>query len=338
MSKADERHGELLVIRPGAIGDTLLTFPVLSALRAASPSASLTLVGNARVLPLARWLSLADAVEDYADLRWSALFAEGGLDPTGLGARLRRAERVVCWLADPEGVVERNLREAGVIAATIRPGRPPVGTHLHATSYLAQTLGLAFDLARAESCRYRLPSAVLEQEPPLFNVAPLVIHPGSGSAAKCWPAPHFAAVVRWAWARDWPVLVLAGPADHERLAELLRALPTPPPDRIKVLIDLPLLRVAAQIQRARCYLGNDSGLSHLAGLLGVPTVALFGPTDPAVWRPLGPAVVTVRSQPLDQLAVEVVVRRIEQLARTPTEDFWGWGEAKRGTSVPETGL
>lgn len=321
VSRADEKSRELLVIRPGAIGDTLLTFPVLSALRTTSPSARLTLVGNAQVLPLARWLGVADAVEDYADLRWSALFAEGGLDQSGLAPRLRRAERVVCWLTDIEGLVERNLREAGVTAATVRPGHPPAGTRLHVASYLAQTLGLAFEVASAGASCYRLPPAVLEQELPLFSVAPLVIHPGSGSARKCWPASHFAAVVRWAWARDWPVLVLAGPADHGPLAALLGALPAPLPDRIQVLVDLPLLRVAAQIQRARCYLGNDSGLSHLAGLLGVPTVALFGPTDPAVWRPLGPAVVAVRSQPLDQLAVEVVVRHIAQLESTVAGDL-----------------
>ncbi|WP_052891260.1 glycosyltransferase family 9 protein [Thermogemmatispora carboxidivorans] len=322
VSRTDDKSRELLVIRPGAIGDTLLTFPVLSALRATLPSTRLTLVGNAQVLPLARWLGVADAVEDYADLRWSALFAEGGLDHMGLGPRLRQAERVVCWLTDAEGLVERNLREAGVTAVTVRPGRPPAGAGVHVASYLAQTLGLVFDVARAVASCYRLPSAVLEQELPLFNAAPLVIHPGSGSALKCWPASRFAAVVRWAWARDWPVLVLAGPADHGQLAALLGALPAPLPDTIKVLVDLPLLRVAAQIQRARCYLGNDSGLSHLAGLLGVPTVALFGPSNPAVWRPLGPAVVTVQSQPLDQLAVDVVVRHIAQLESTMARD-WG---------------
>ncbi|WP_376795580.1 glycosyltransferase family 9 protein [Thermogemmatispora sp.] len=316
VSREEQKRGELLVIRPGAIGDTLLAFPVLSALRAASPSACLTLVGNAQVLPLARWLGVADAVEDYGDLRWSALFAEGGLGQDELRARLSQAERVVCWLADPDGLVRRNLREAGVTMATVAPGRPPAGEPGHVTAYLARTLGLTFDLASRGREVYRLPPVLLEREPPLFPVAPLVIHPGSGSAEKCWPPARFAAVVLWAWERSWPVLVLAGPADRERLAALVRALPASTPDRLKVLIDLPLLRVAAHIQRARCYLGNDSGLSHLAGLLGVPTVALFGPTDPALWRPLGPAVVTVRAQPLDQLPVETVVRHIEQLQCT----------------------
>nr|BBH94176.1 hypothetical protein KTA_23750 [Thermogemmatispora argillosa] len=314
LSNAEGESKEILVIRPGAIGDTLLAFPVLSALRAASPPARLTLVGNAQVLPLARWLGVADSVEDYADLRWSALFAENGIASAELQTRLRQAERVICWLADPEGCVRRNLAEAEVHMATVAPGRPPAGERKHVTAYLARTLGLAAELVAAEACCYRLPPAVLEQEPPLFCTAPLVVHPGSGSPAKCWPAARFAAVIEWAWEHGWPVLLLAGPADHEQLAAVVRALPPPQSHRIKVLFNLPLLRVAAQIQRARCYVGNDSGLSHLAGLLGVPTVVLFGPTDPAIWRPLGPAVVPLRAQPLDQLAVEVVVRHIEQLA------------------------
>src|SRR5579875_3921671 len=100
LSNAEGESKEILVIRPGAIGDTLLAFPVLSALRAASPPARLTLVGNAQVLPLARWLGVADSVEDYADLRWSALFAENGIASAELQTRLRQAERVICWLAD----------------------------------------------------------------------------------------------------------------------------------------------------------------------------------------------------------------------------------------------
>ena len=45
--------------------------------------------------------------------------------------------------------------------------------------------------------------------------------------------------------------------------------------------------VASVLSRATCYVGNDSGVSHLAAACGAPTVAVFGPTDPAVWMPLG---------------------------------------------------
>lgn len=63
----------------------------------------------------------------------------------------------------------------------------------------------------------------------------------------------------------------------------------------------PLVEVAQTSSEARAFFGHDSGLSHLAGVLGVPTVVLFGATDPAVWAPSGPAVRVVRA-PGGQLA------------------------------------
>jgi ADP-heptose:LPS heptosyltransferase len=68
--------------------------------------------------------------------------------------------------------------------------------------------------------------------------------------------------------------------------------------------------VAAILQQARAFLGNDSGLSHLAGLLGVPTLALFGPTDPVHWSPLGPRVRVLRSEPLAALPPEGVLSEL----------------------------
>jgi len=54
------------------------------------------------------------------------------------------------------------------------------------------------------------------------------------------------------------------------------------------------------------YIGNDSGPSHLAAIVGIPTLCLFGPTDPARWRPLGPAVTVLRRNPIDELGVDEV--------------------------------
>jgi len=69
-----------------------------------------------------------------------------------------------------------------------------------------------------------------------------------------------------------------------------------------------LIRLAEVLGEARCYLGNDSGVSQLAGALGVPTVVLFGPSDPRVWRPVGPAVRVVEAPggDLTRLGVEEV--------------------------------
>jgi ADP-heptose:LPS heptosyltransferase len=67
--------------------------------------------------------------------------------------------------------------------------------------------------------------------------------------------------------------------------------------------------LAAVLARAGLYVGNDSGVSHLAAAAGCPTVALFGPTDPALWSPVGPRVRAIRSRTgaMDGLAIDEVL-------------------------------
>jgi len=138
----------------------------------------------------------------------------------------------------------------------------------------------------------------------------LVVQPGSGSASKNWPAEQFAATIEAVRLRlGLPTVVLAGPADAAAIQRLSHLTARPVP----VLADLPLLVVAAVLLRARAYLGNDSGLAHLAGQLGLPTLALFGPTDPELWRPLGPRVHALRAEPLTDLSVETVLSALVQL-------------------------
>ena len=67
---------------------------------------------------------------------------------------------------------------------------------------------------------------------------------------------------------------------------------------------------------ARVYIGNDSGITHLAGAVGTPTVALFGPTDPEVWAPRGERVRCVRQEPITELAVERVMEAMRDVIKT----------------------
>jgi ADP-heptose:LPS heptosyltransferase len=75
----------------------------------------------------------------------------------------------------------------------------------------------------------------------------------------------------------------------------------------KILTFAPLLEVAHHLQQCRCYLGNDSGITHLAAMLGVPTVAIFGPTDPKIWRPMGPFVKVIQGYSLEDVTVDEVM-------------------------------
>jgi heptosyltransferase-3 len=109
--------------------------------------------------------------------------------------------------------------------------------------------------------------------------------------------------------------MLIGPAEQAR-ASGPRLLDRP---ACRVLVERPLTEVAALLARCDLYVGNDSGPSHLAALTGAPTLALFGPTDPRRWRPLGPRVTVLRRQPLEQLPVaEVLEAALGCLGRDPS--------------------
>lgn len=122
------------------------------------------------------------------------------------------------------------------------------------------------------------------------------LHPGAGKHQNVWPAERFAAVARRAAVAGRQVLVLHGPADRDALAWFegmsgengtAGAIMVAPPCAVGV--------AAALLASADRFLCNDTGIMHVAGAVRVPTLALFGPTDPARWKPPAPEVVALRS-------------------------------------------
>jgi ADP-heptose:LPS heptosyltransferase len=301
----------MLVIRPGAIGDALLAFPVLKALKRYYAAAHITLVSNAQVLPLALASGVTDQACDFQDLSWSELFSTTGISTPSIRELLEQTDLAICWLRDSEGLVERNLKMAGAKHRIIAPGRPPEGEHIHIVDYLARTIGLP-----VAGAQFIAPSLGGLLNPSSKDTTTthecFAIHPGGGAAQKCWPTSRFASVITRLWQQHRSILLLVGPADTKRRDQLLQKLSCPPtPEMLRILTNAPLLEVARQLQHCRGYLGNDSGISHLAAMLGVPTVAIFGPTDPVVWRPVGPSVKVLRGHTLEDVTIDAVIEAID---------------------------
>jgi hypothetical protein len=184
---------------------------------------------------------------DDASLAW-AFTGEPAPEPT------------IAWLSTP---VNGALVQA--------PSRPP--DREHCARYLLRTLS-------SLGCEQAVDASPLRVQ--ALPSPDILIHPGSGSPAKNWPAERFAASIA---ALNTPVRLIVGEADDAAAAAVEKSLGRPLP---QLRADLPEL--AARLAGCRAYLGNDSGVSHVAGLCGARSVVLFGPTDPCVWRPLGAAV------------------------------------------------
>src|SRR6266487_5181738 len=175
----------ILVIRPGAIGDALLTFPVLKALREHYACTYITLVSNAQVLPLALALGVAEQAFDFQDIRWSELVSTTGIRTSFMRGLLEQTDLAICWMRDPDGIIEHNLKSSGIKHIIIAPGRPSARERLHIVDYLAHTIGLPIVGARfiaPSSWGLLNPSSKDTTKTNRF----VAIHPGSGAVEKCW--------------------------------------------------------------------------------------------------------------------------------------------------------
>jgi heptosyltransferase III len=278
------------IVRAGGLGDTILVLPTLAILREVYPRATFTLVGST-------W---AEALQPLLAFAARAVHVDRVYPPArhrGWAANVFAASsRVIVYTAAPDGDFVSYVRRACPGPVAVWPVEPAPG--LHAARHLAGAV------ASVTSDPDGLPMPTLfcphadrlhgrswldrEMGP---GVHPVAVHPGSGGKRKCWPARRFAELVVRLQA---PVLVVEGPADSEVCREFAEALPTCVP--LARATDVPLSRLAALLMESRGYIGNDSGVSHLAAALGVPTVAIFGPTDPAVWAPRGPNVSLVTAR------------------------------------------
>jgi heptosyltransferase III len=248
-----------LVIRPGALGDFIVSLPALECLR----GAYLELWTAARHAPLARF---ADRTRSIASTGIDLLGVTE--PPTHLIEELRAFDSIISWYGSNRPEFRSLVRQLGLPFHFLQ-ALPPSGASVHATDfYLEQVRAIV-------ECRSDgMPRIRCDVKRDDFAV----IHPFSGSARKNWPLEKFRALAR--------KLELSGP-----VAWCAGADDPPLPGSVQIE---DLWELACWLARARLYIGNDSGVTHLAAAVGTPVLALFGPTDPQVWAPRGPHVRVAR--------------------------------------------
>lgn len=261
-----------LVIRGGGLGDAVLTLPVPARIRAMHPEDTLYVLGGPFMCDIARLAGLSETVHSFDDHGFHALSCDDG--PTPFLRDFLSQFSTIYWFSTLSAAGRRELAHAaGVADCRVLDPRPPVGLGRHAAAHLLTILGA--DPGDRPPSLPPMPGHHDENTPRRG----LVIHPGSGGIAKTWPIERFAAVMRRV---DSPMTVLAGPAERDRDMDLTLL------EREGAMVEPPTVAdLYAVLRSAACYLGNDSGVSHLAALAGTPATVLFGPTDPWVWKPLG---------------------------------------------------
>ncbi len=286
MSVEELRGSRILVVHQGALGDLILALPAVKALRESLQPARLEMMGHPWTLPLADGHPYADAIIDINRGEMAPFFQEGAPLPAKMSGYLSGIDAAFCF--SQSTTLAHNLRRAGIKRTFTLPSFPNARTHIidhHLSSLTA--LGI-FAPPAPPRIFLRDEERAWAQEFFLQkgwdNTAIIALHPGAGSRKKVWPPHRFAAVGRILAGQSKKLLIVQGPADETAAREVLTGLAG---TQHLLVHDVPLPKLAPLLTCASLFIGNDSGISHLAAALEVPTITIFGPTDPQVWAPRG---------------------------------------------------
>ncbi|MDQ6707864.1 MAG: glycosyltransferase family 9 protein [Acidobacteriota bacterium] len=259
-----------LIIRPGAIGDFIVSLPAMESLRWGYTEAW---TGSPNV-PLARFADAAKSIASTGLDRLGITIADDVID------RLRKFDAIVSWYGANRPDF-RELVRALDLPFEFQTALPPAGAGVHAVDFYLNQLGL--ELGGVP--RIAAPKTKCASRRNGFAV----IHPFAASARKRWPLARFEQLARRLEKR-MPVRWCCGPEDD-----------LPGAVRIPDLYEL-----GCWLAEARVFIGNDSGIGHLAAAVGTPVVAIFGPTDPAIWAPRGAHVAVVAKSNLEDISISEV--------------------------------
>jgi len=201
--------------------------------------------------------------------------------PSNLKERLQKFDAIVSWYGANRPSFRAALTSLGV-PCEFHAALPPADVPGHAVDFFAQQVGAPLGLVP----RINIP-AISPRET-------VVIHPFSGSRRKNWPLASYVALAQFLpLETEW----VCGP--EEQLQHALH---------FDDLADL-----AAWMAAARLYIGNDSGITHLAAAAGVPVIAIFGPSSPDTWAPRSENVTVLHADPLETLDVRDVLAAANRL-------------------------
>jgi heptosyltransferase-3 len=255
-----------LVIRPGAIGDTILSLPAMEHLKARYTEIWV----RSDVIPLIRF---ADRVRSIASTGLDLLGIEDVAPPAALIRALGSFDEILSWY----GSSRPEFRNALGSFRNVRflDALPPPEGRMHAADFF---------LAQVGGQGPAIPRIGLEE---VQHHGSIVFHPFSGSARKTWPMERFLELERVLGGVEW-----AARDNWVRFADLM---------------DL-----AQWLAGAALYVGNDSGITHLAAAVGAPVLALFGPTDPEIWGPRGSRVTVLRARSIEEIMPQTVLAAIQR--------------------------
>ena len=293
---------KILFIRGGGLGDFIVTLPTLRLVREEWPAAHIEVLGHPHLAEIALDRFYLNAVRSVNHGPLSAFFTPRAvLDPSWMDY-IGGFDLVASYFYDPDGLFLANLQRCHPGEILTHPPRVPDSFSAPAARHFAGILA-PLELTLGENAASEIFPAPGDADAAEAFLSGLrektrlvAIHPGSGGETKNWPVDFWAQLGRRLVENDPRItlLLVEGEADALPGQALLEAWKNLPLLRARWL---PLPILGALFRRAALFLGHDSGVTHLAAAAdeALPVVALFGPTNPAVWAPPRAGVEVLRS-------------------------------------------
>lgn len=281
----------VLVIHPGSLGDVLLAVLAIQVIRSRFPNHEVALLAGSEVGHLLQMCGIVDQVLSIEAGYLATLFAGPQPLTAPLEDVITRCDLALGWLSDSDGSLRVTLQRRGIPRLLMQaPGREAA---CHQRERFLASVESLIGVCHRDPVGLTLPESSLHAGLMELKKAGLeegesyvVCHPGSGSPHKCIRGEIFSDILSGCRDRALTPVIIVGPADENAVQALGAEVLT----GISVIRPQDLTTLAGILARASGYVGHDSGVTHLAALLGVPTVAMFGPTDPRRWSPWGPYV------------------------------------------------
>ncbi len=305
----DIRRG--VIICPGAVGDCLLTLPLASFIKRSLGLGGIDFIGHTEYIDFYPGRSCIDRIKSVDSIEFHRLFAGQGEFVVEDGDRLINSflgyECIVSFMGTDDANFERNL------IFTVNCSHPADVTMLPMTGEFGGHISEFYIRKFAEEHGLDVDGIGYDSEQPLLKahkgdvenggrllreagVDPdgklLIIHPGSGGESKCWHVDNYLRLAERARGLGVQVVFLLGPAEVERYDERTLA---DIESAGSVISGRGLTEVLQVFTRCDCYVGNDSGISHLAGALGLATATVFGPSNAEMYKPVGGRVNVVKA-------------------------------------------
>lgn len=291
--KQDSHKPVVLIIHPGTLGDVMLSLTAIDRLRRRFQDHELIILVQGEIGEVLYEYDVVDRALNIDGAILRELFVEHPQLETDVAHVFSRCRYALIWGNDLDGRVFMNLQSLGVENICIVSPHDPSFLAIHQADRYCESL---MDWER-DNAEFGVPDPFRlrgdgQGGKKIFRVCPishnpkvLMIHPGSGSRHKCLHPEKIGAIIRWLTkSQDFRIILCQGPADEKVFSDLQPYLNQIPHEILK---NFNLIKMAKAIRKTDVFLGHDSGLTHLAAALGVPTIALFGPTDPQRWAPKG---------------------------------------------------